>query len=142
MLYLCFSIRISVYYIVIFWFGIVVKMLQVLCRWRWWVAEQHLKQEQAAGAALVHRDEPLMEDLKSCLTYAAHMKDPTAGPAEDSQEQVSASGISHSQEIMVKNTCAIIRCPRHNYSPPLDIISCTYILTDAVCTGSFMHNIC
>lgn len=74
-------------------------MLQVLCRWRWWVAEQHIKQEQAARAALVHRDEPLMEDLKSCLTYAAHVKDPPAGPTEDSQEQVSASGMSQFKEI-------------------------------------------
>lgn len=67
-------------------------MLQVLCRWRWWVTEQHVKQEQAAGAAQVNEEEPLTEDLKSCLIYAAHMKDHTA--TEDSQEQVSTSGIS------------------------------------------------
>lgn len=132
MLYLFFSIRIRIYYIVIFWLSVVVKMLQVLCRWRWWVAEQHIKQEQAAGAAPVHRDEPLTEDLKSCLIYAAHMKDPTAGPTEDGQEQVSTSGISQFKEIMVKNTCTIIKCPGHCYNTPLDIISRTYIFTDAI----------
>lgn len=113
MLYLYFSISFSVYYVVIIWFSVVVKMLQVLCGWRWWVTEQHIKQELAAGAAQVDRDEPLMEDLKSCLTYAAHMKDLTAGPTEDSQEQVSTSGISQFKEIMVKNTFTIIRCPAH-----------------------------
>lgn len=88
-------------------------MLQVLCGWRSWVTEQHLKQEQAAGAAQVDRDEPLTEDLKSCLTYAAHMKDLTAGPTEDSQEQVSTSGISQCKEVLVKNIFTIIRYPGH-----------------------------
>lgn len=111
MLYLYFYISFSVYYMVIFLFSVIVKMLQVLGGWRWWVTEQHLKQEQAAGAAQVNRDQPLTEDLKNCLTYSgAHVKDLTVGPTEDSQEQVSTSGISQFKEIMVKNTFTIIRC--------------------------------
>lgn len=79
----------------IFWLGVVlVKKLQVLCGWRRWVTELQLKQEQAAGAARTDRDEPLMEDVKCCLTSAAHMKDLTAGRAEDGQEQVATCGIS------------------------------------------------
>lgn len=83
----------------------------MFCGWRWWVTEQHLKHEQVAGAAQVNRDQPLKEDLKNCLTYAAHMKDLTAGLTEDGQEQVSTAGISQFKEIMVKNTFTIIRCP-------------------------------
>lgn len=110
MLHLYFSISFSFCYIVVLWFS-VVKMLQVLCGWRWWVTEQHTKQEQAAGAAQADRDEPLTEDLKGCLTDAAHIKDLPAGPTEDSQEQVSTAGSSHFKEIMVKTTFTIIRCP-------------------------------
>lgn len=112
MLYLYFSISFSVYYIVIFWFSVVVKMLQVLCGWRWWVTEKHIKQEQVAGAARVDRAEPLTEDLKS-LTYAAHMTDLTGGPTEESQEQVSTSGINQFKDILVKNTFTIMWCPGH-----------------------------
>lgn len=90
------------------------KMLQVLCGWRRWVKEVQLKQEEAAGTARTDRDKPLMEDVKCCLTSAAHMKDLTAGLAEDSQEQVATCGISQFQEVMGKNTTlSIIRCPGH-----------------------------
>lgn len=55
-----------------------------------------------------------MEDVKCCLTSAAHMKDLTAGLAEDSQEQVATYGISQFQEVMGKNTTlSIIRCSGH-----------------------------
>lgn len=80
------------------WYSVLVKMLQVLCGWRRWVTELQLKQEQAAGAARTDR-EPLMEDVKCCLTSAAHMKDLTAGLAEDSQEQVATCGISQFKDI-------------------------------------------
>lgn len=107
------SIGFSVGYFILFWFGVVlVKLLQVLCGWRRWVTELQLKQEQAAGAAQTDRDEPLMEDVKYCLTSAAHMKALTAGLAEDSQEQVATCGISQFLDLMGKNTTlSIIRCP-------------------------------
>lgn len=100
MLCLYVSIGFSVCYFMIFWFGVVlVKMLQVLCGWRRWVTELQLKQEEAAGTETTDRDDPLMEDVKCCLTSAAHMKDLTAGLAEDSQEQVATCGISQFKDI-------------------------------------------
>lgn len=74
-------------------------MLQVLCGWRRWVTELQLKQEEAAGTETTDRDDPLMEDVKCCLTSAAHIKDLTAGLAEDSQEQVATCGISQFKDI-------------------------------------------
>ncbi|XP_056885932.1 protein SFI1 homolog isoform X2 [Takifugu flavidus] len=70
------------------WHWSLTLQAKVLCGWRRWVTELQLKQEQAAGAARTDRG-PLMEDVKCCLTSAAHMKDLTAGLAEDSQEQES-----------------------------------------------------
>lgn len=82
----------------------------MLCGWRRWVTGQ----QKAARDALAARDEPLMGDVKSCLTYAAHMKDLTAGPAEDTQKQVGSSGNNQVKELIVENaTFTLIRCPGH-----------------------------
>lgn len=62
--------------------------LQVLHGWRLQVTEQRRKQEQAARAAQVYRDQLLREGVTCILTYAAHMSDLTTSLTQHSQEQV------------------------------------------------------
>ncbi|XP_029286956.1 LOW QUALITY PROTEIN: protein SFI1 homolog [Cottoperca gobio] len=60
---------------------------KVLYGWRREVTEQRRKQEQAARAAEVYRDQLLREGVKCILTYAAHMNDLTTSLTQHSQEQ-------------------------------------------------------
>lgn len=60
----------------------------MLFGWRLWVTEQRRKQEQAARAAQVYRDQLLREGVTCILTYAAHMNDITTSLTQHSQEQV------------------------------------------------------
>ncbi|XP_034541518.1 LOW QUALITY PROTEIN: protein SFI1 homolog [Notolabrus celidotus] len=60
---------------------------KVLCGWRLWVTEQRRKQEQAARAAEVYRDQLLREGVTCILTYAAHMSDLTTSLTQHSEEQ-------------------------------------------------------
>lgn len=62
--------------------------MQVLYGWRIWVTEQRRKQEHAARAALVYRDQLLREGVTCILTYAAHMNDLTTNLTQHSQLQV------------------------------------------------------
>lgn len=70
------------------------NLLQVLYGWRLWVTEQRRKQEQAARAAQVYRDQLLREGVTCILTYAAHMNDLTTSLTQHSQEQVCISVFS------------------------------------------------
>nr|XP_020453685.1 protein SFI1 homolog [Monopterus albus] len=60
---------------------------KVLNGWKLWVTEQHKKQEQAARAAQVYRDQLLREGVTCILTYAAHMNELTQSFTQHSQEQ-------------------------------------------------------
>ncbi|CAB1426240.1 unnamed protein product [Pleuronectes platessa] len=60
---------------------------KVLYGWRLMVTEQRQKQEQAASAARVYRDQLLREGVTCILTYAAHMNDLTPSLTQHSQEQ-------------------------------------------------------
>ncbi len=64
---------------------------QVLYEWRLLVTEQRRKQEQAARAAQVYRDQLLREGVTCILTYAAHMNDLTTSLTPHGQEQVGVS---------------------------------------------------
>lgn len=133
LLCLYFSISLNICDITIFWLNVAVKLLQVLCGWRRWVTGQ----QKAARDAPAARDEPLMEDVKSCLTYAAHMKDLTAGPAEDTQKQVGPSGNSQVKGLIVKNTAFIlIRCPGHEHNTP---VFQYYVFRDTVHICAITH---
>lgn len=65
--------------------------LQVLHSWRLLVTEQRRKQEQAAQAAQVYRDQLLREGVSCILTYAAHMSDLTTTLTQYSEDQVGKS---------------------------------------------------
>ncbi|XP_062259150.1 protein SFI1 homolog isoform X2 [Platichthys flesus] len=60
---------------------------KVLYGWRLMVTEQSQKQEQAASAARVYRDQLLREGVTCILTYAAHMSDLTPSLTQHRQEQ-------------------------------------------------------
>ncbi|KAM9361287.1 protein SFI1 homolog [Symphorus nematophorus] len=60
---------------------------KVLYGWRLWVTEQRRKQEQAAQAVQVYRDQLLREGVTCILTYAAHMSNLTTSLTQHSQEQ-------------------------------------------------------
>lgn len=65
--------------------------LKVLHSWRLLVTEQRRKQEQAAQAAQVYRDQLLREGVSCILTYAAHMSDLTTTLTQYSEDQVGKS---------------------------------------------------
>ncbi|XP_031709155.1 protein SFI1 homolog [Anarrhichthys ocellatus] len=69
------------------WHWSLTLQAKVLCGWRLQVTEQRRKQEQAARAALVYRDQLLREGVTCILTYAAHMNDLTTSLTQHSPEQ-------------------------------------------------------
>ncbi|XP_059184490.1 protein SFI1 homolog [Centropristis striata] len=69
------------------WHWSLTLQAKVLLGWRLWVTEQRRKQEQAARAAQVYRDQLLREGVTCILTYAAHMNDLTTSITQHSQEQ-------------------------------------------------------
>ncbi|XP_067443281.1 protein SFI1 homolog isoform X2 [Thunnus thynnus] len=69
------------------WHWSLTLQAKVLYGWRLWVTEQRRKQEQAARAAQVYRDQLLREGVTCILTYAAHMSDLTTSLTQHSQEQ-------------------------------------------------------
>ncbi|XP_070758707.1 protein SFI1 homolog [Enoplosus armatus] len=69
------------------WHWSLTLQAKVLWGWRLWVTEQRRKQEQAARAAQVYRDQLLREGVTCILTYAAHMNDLTTSLTQHSQEQ-------------------------------------------------------
>ncbi|XP_056293562.1 protein SFI1 homolog isoform X2 [Pseudoliparis swirei] len=69
------------------WHWSLTLQAKVLCGWRLQVTEQRRKQEQAASAAQVYRDQLLREGVTCILTYAAHMSDLTTSLTQHSQEQ-------------------------------------------------------
>ncbi|XP_008283777.1 protein SFI1 homolog [Stegastes partitus] len=69
------------------WHWALTLQAKVLYGWRLWVTEQRRKQEQAARAALVYRDQLLREGVSCILTYAAHMNNLTTSLTQHSQEQ-------------------------------------------------------
>ncbi|XP_033482337.2 protein SFI1 homolog [Epinephelus lanceolatus] len=71
------------------WHWSLTLQAKVLCEWRLWVTEQRRKQEQAARAAQVYRDQLLREGVTCILSYAAHMNDLTTSLTQYSQEQKS-----------------------------------------------------
>ncbi|XP_035488730.1 protein SFI1 homolog isoform X2 [Scophthalmus maximus] len=83
------------------WHWSLTLQAKVLYGWRLWVTEQRRKQEQAAVAARVYRDQLLREGVTRILTYAAHMNDLTTSLTQYSQEQR-----SHHLQRVVKR-CAV-----------------------------------
>ncbi|XP_034389084.1 protein SFI1 homolog isoform X1 [Cyclopterus lumpus] len=71
------------------WHWSLTLQAKVLYGWRLQVTEQRRKQEQAASAAQVYRDQLLREGVTCILTYAAHMSDLTTSLTQHSQEQKS-----------------------------------------------------
>ncbi|KAM7402190.1 hypothetical protein PAMP_017454 [Pampus punctatissimus] len=69
------------------WHWSLTLQAKVLYGWRLWVTEQRRKQEQAARAAHVYRDQLLREGVTCILTYAAHMSDLTTSLTQHSREQ-------------------------------------------------------
>ncbi|XP_063329862.1 protein SFI1 homolog [Pelmatolapia mariae] len=69
------------------WHWSLTLQAKVLYGWRIWVTEQRRKQEHAARAALVYRDQLLREGVTCILTYAAHMNDLTTNLTQHSQLQ-------------------------------------------------------
>ncbi|XP_071349920.1 protein SFI1 homolog [Trachinotus anak] len=69
------------------WHWSLTLQAKVLYGWRLWVTEQRRKQEQAARAAQVYRDQLLREGVTCILTYAAHMNDLTVSLTQHRQEQ-------------------------------------------------------
>lgn len=69
------------------WHWSLTLQAKVLYGWKMWVTEQRRKQEHAARAALVYRDQLLREGVTCILTYAAHMNDLTTDLTQHSQQQ-------------------------------------------------------
>ncbi|XP_056241687.1 protein SFI1 homolog [Seriola aureovittata] len=69
------------------WHWSLTLQAKVLYGWRLWVTEQSRKQEEAARAAQVYRDQLLREGVTCILTYAAHMNDLTVNLTQYRQEQ-------------------------------------------------------
>lgn len=69
------------------WHWSLTLQAKVLYGWRLCVTEQRRKQEQAARAAQVYRDELLREGVTCILSYAAHMNDLTTSLTQHNQEQ-------------------------------------------------------
>nr|XP_024657789.1 protein SFI1 homolog [Maylandia zebra] len=67
------------------WHWSLTLQAKVLYGWRIWVTEQRRKQEHAARAALVYRDQLLREGVTCILTYAVHMNDLTTNLTQHSQ---------------------------------------------------------
>lgn len=94
------------------WHWSLTLQAKVLYAWRLWVTEQHRKQEQAARAAQVYRDQLLREGVTCILTYAARMNDLTTSLTQDSQEQRSR----HLQRVVKR--CAMRWKQRVMCKPP------------------------
>ncbi|KAM8915076.1 protein SFI1 homolog isoform 2-T3 [Spinachia spinachia] len=87
------------------WHWSLTLQAKVLHGWRLQVTEQRRKQEQAARAAHVYRDQLLREGVKCILTYAAHMSDLTTSLTQHRQEQVcSVCVLSHVRRESVSST--------------------------------------
>ncbi|XP_029357539.1 protein SFI1 homolog isoform X2 [Echeneis naucrates] len=84
------------------WHWSLTLQAKVLYGWRLWVSEQRRRQEQAARAALVYRNQLLKEGVTRILTYAAHMNDLTASITQQTHKQR-----SHHLQRVVK------RCAMH-----------------------------
>ncbi|KAM7422682.1 hypothetical protein PAMA_010636 [Pampus argenteus] len=69
------------------WHWSLTLQAKVFYGWRLWVTEQRRKQEQAARAAHVYRDQLLREGVTCILTYAAQMSDLTTSLTQHSREQ-------------------------------------------------------
>ncbi|GLD64553.1 protein SFI1 homolog [Lates japonicus] len=69
------------------WHWSLTLQAKVLCGWRLLVTEERRKQEQAAKAAQVYRDQLLREGVTCILTYAVHMNDLTTSLTQHNQEQ-------------------------------------------------------